>query len=346
MNTSKEYLKTSKKQKQTIMKLIAILLLCNVAKMYCNCNVETKFNIFQYNDNTSDDNKGLKEFNVTAKTFTRTKDVNVKLSNGNLPVLCYEFLRHINDKRFIEIDDFRIKSFENDSFVDVKFINLESLKIANNRIYEIQEGVFKLSKLKMLTMLKNEIEHIADGAFKHLTNLKELHLPFNNIKSLSSDWFKYSPVLRSIVLNHNQISALEDVVFSGLKYANNCNTYGKFEEQCPVIIMSYNRIKNVSKDAFKGLNNVVAIGLDHNELSELPSAFEDVYVTILSYQYNVISYVNETLLEQYNARTNFTLLYGNKFTERSVRFIDKFNDLYGERIYYKQYSFVIGTIYE
>lgn len=311
------------------MKLTAFLLICSVVGVFSECNIETTFKI-EY-DHLHDFDYDTVEDQTIANYSNPKNSTAIRLSKGQLGELCRNFTQTFADVKSLSLTNFGINRLEKYAFRD--YSNLEELYIRENYFVEIQDDVFQLLKLQDLSLVDNGIDTISDNAFQSLPSLQSLDLSNNNIYSISSYWFKYNPQLSFLDLSYNQLTSLEDDDFSELAKGNSCG-FSDIDKSCPSISVAHNQITSVGSYAFRGVKNIQILNLDHNDLYELPY-FYDVRVEYLVLEYNEIGQVDQNALKEYPATVNYTMLYGNSFTQRSINNVETYNTDHGEHIFYK-----------
>ena len=193
------------------------------------------------------------------------------------------------------------------------FYSLMSLYIRNCTIHQLNATAFKgLSRLNVLSLHRvgirhfdpdflhnipqvywievmfNDLKTIAPRMFSEIVGLRFLQLRNNNITSINSNEEKFIHVenrtnlaLNSLVLESNPIESIPDFAFAG---------YGVYG----ILSLKNCSIKNVSKQAFEGLSQIIGIDLSFNLLKDLPD--------------NVFAPINKTLQLIHVTRNNFTHL--------------------------------------
>jgi hypothetical protein len=119
--------------------------------------------------------------------------------------------------RILVLDGNSITYFENDSFVSRGLVELEILKADFCQIRTIQFGAFNgLTKLKNLSLWKNEITEIIPGTFEKMSRLEYLDLMDNRIERLELDVFSGLINLQIVYLGFNNLQYIHPHTFVGL----------------------------------------------------------------------------------------------------------------------------------
>lgn len=178
--------------------------------------------------------------------------------------------------------------------------DVEVLQIFNCSVAEVNENHFKgLSKLRILILAFNKIEHIAGDAFADLVSLESLSLAYNRIKFFWESIFAPLTALKMLSLESNEIQNLQPKIFrshknlEGLRLSNNeimtldgsifetlmrlkyiylnDNKLEKFEKslfqnnsKLERIWLNDNRIKFIDADMFDHLSNLESVNLRQN----------------------------------------------------------------------------------
>ncbi|CAH1237758.1 LRFN1 [Branchiostoma lanceolatum] len=91
---------------------------------------------------------------------------------------------------------------------------IKLLSVTRNNLNHLPENAFThLQKLEELRLPHNKIARIATGAFNGLRNLKELALDYNEIRVLRRDTLRGLPGLRNLYLEHNAIARVDGDTF-------------------------------------------------------------------------------------------------------------------------------------
>ena len=140
----------------------------------------------------------------------------------------------------------------------VKFQNLETLILNDNKISTIERDTFKyMKKLKNLYLIQNNLLDIKNFTFSSLSLLKELDLSNNSISDLFRETFFGLANLSQLVLNQNYLTHLNDFVFYEL------SSLEKLQ-------LKSNQIEFVSSNMFNCSNSsIIEINLSENRVKSL-----------------------------------------------------------------------------
>lgn len=138
---------------------------------------------------------------------------------------------------------------------------LNNLIFADNNLgVTLQEKAIQgYDNIISLDLSRNHIQHIKNGTFSNLWQLRILVLSENNLTSLMEGAFDGLHNLRTLHLNGNQITSLGPVAFYGLRVL-------------PTLDLSHQRLNHISPRAFVGLRNLTTLTLSHNLLTHLDDA--------------------------------------------------------------------------
>lgn len=110
-----------------------------------------------------------------------------------------------------------------------------------------------MKNLRKLSLSGNLIENIPGDTFDDLAKVQEIDLSNNKLKNLQANQFKNNQKLEFVNLNHNviQSSDLQNLKSISIERLD----------------LSYNMMNILSDNAFDGMENLVSISLDANELT-------------------------------------------------------------------------------
>lgn len=165
---------------------------------------------------------------------------------------------------------------------------------------EIKEGVFNGLDLSVLDLSKNFITIIDDGAFSNMPSLLHINLADNKISNWKRDWFQDTPLLNRISMQNNSIELLPNGAFENLKGSK---VYGKVDLRLN-LVFSFNNIKSIQPEAFRGLTSIRNLWLDHNELENFDEALLDnIKIDDLRLDHNKIKCFNGSYGKVFSAKT-------------------------------------------
>lgn len=145
-----------------------------------------------------------------------------------------------------------------------------------------------LSKLKLLDLGSNKIEHIAGDAFIDLVSLEDLSLHSNRIHYVGKNTFSSLKALKKLSMSDNEIQFLPAMIFDSLKNLEELN-------------LGTNEITSLDENIFKSLTKLKKIHLENNKLSKIPNHVFD-HEPNLEY---VNLAMNTCIDELYNAPNSF-----------------------------------------
>lgn len=130
---------------------------------------------------------------------------NVHLMNNKIKTIKNDVISNQNIRR-LRLDKSEIEMIESRAFVgmsDLRYLSLRENKIENLNF------IASLSKnLSVLDLTENEISHLPDNIFSHLSNLKILDLKNNEIKAISGKPFVGLTRLLGLYLSNNLIEKI------------------------------------------------------------------------------------------------------------------------------------------
>eukprot|EP00058_Branchiostoma_floridae_P003420 XP_002588908.1 hypothetical protein BRAFLDRAFT_89096 [Branchiostoma floridae] len=113
------------------------------------------------------------------------------------------------------------------------------------------------STIKLLSVTRNNLNHLPENAFTHLQKLEELRLPHNKIARLAVGTFNGLRNLKELALDYNELRVLQRDQLRGLPNLRN-------------LYLEHNAIASVEPDTFVDMPYLEGIYLGHNLLSEFP----------------------------------------------------------------------------
>ncbi|KAG5677223.1 hypothetical protein PVAND_006999 [Polypedilum vanderplanki] len=176
-------------------------------------------------------------------------------------------------------NDIRIES-SNMSFIPSvffeKFIDLKEFVAINCSIKNIYYSTFTSAfKLHYLVLSYNNIEYIADNAFRNVSDLQSLKLDNNEIEMLATNVFRGLNMLRTLILSFNKIAYLPLFIFHDLENLETLElnnnliriiSAGQFESNRLLqhIDLNNNRLMIIDNGTFNDLINIQQLKLENN----------------------------------------------------------------------------------
>ncbi|KAF5308332.1 hypothetical protein FQR65_LT06223 [Abscondita terminalis] len=140
------------------------------------------------------------------------------------------------------------------------FQNLPSLtilKIEDNNLEVIQPQVFNDLLVKKLILTYNRITYIVSNAFDNMPLLESIRLDHNRLAAWTPEWFQNCPNMNLISVKFNQLTSIPQ------------NAFQNVNEHLERLYIGHNKLKEVNLEAFRGLNSLTDLGLDHNSISKI-----------------------------------------------------------------------------
>ncbi|XP_029466034.1 slit homolog 1 protein [Rhinatrema bivittatum] len=124
------------------------------------------------------------------------------------------------------------------------------LRLNNNEMSVLEAtGLFrKLPHLKKINLSNNKITEIEDGVFEGAASVSELHLTANHLESVRSGMFRGLGGLRTLMLRNNRIGCVHNDSFTGLRNVRLLSLYD-------------NQISIISPGAFDTLQSLSTLNL-------------------------------------------------------------------------------------
>ena len=169
---------------------------------------------------------------------------------------------------------------------------IESLRLDNNQLSELDKGLFSSGNLTLVQTLRldnNQLTELKRGLFDRLPSLEELWLVNNQLRELNAGLFDgLGPSLIILWLFSNHLSELETGLFDGLTALETLQLddnklsvldEGLFSALTALgsLQLSNNRLTGLPTNIFSGLFALTGLSLSHNYLIELdPRTFVDL----------------------------------------------------------------------
>ncbi|XP_030028439.2 protein artichoke [Manduca sexta] len=159
--------------------------------------------------------------------------------------------------------------------------NLYELHICATNMTNVDDITFELfTNLRHLYLKFNKIRRLPISPFLTLIFLENLDLSYNRISQLKTSNFRGLTKLRTLCLSNNNIESMEsfadelnDLKLLDLSYNKLQNILNEdliHLRELTVLNLSHNYIKYISVTAFRNLNKIIQIDLDHNKLQSIP----------------------------------------------------------------------------
>jgi hypothetical protein len=141
----------------------------------------------------------------------------------------------------------------------IRLTNVRVLEFVKNNIKLIEKHSFvSLTELKVLRVKWCGLRTIQLGAFNGLTKLTELSIEGNEISEIIAGTFQNLRNLERLALKHNELHHLDSDVFSGLVYLR-------------YISLAANKLQYLHPDTFLALPNIKHINLYNNPALQIPT---------------------------------------------------------------------------
>ena len=196
------------------------------------------------------------------------KETSICKPEGNILDLSHRRLKQIpscedldtsdgNTTTIIDLGNNHITVFEYVPIIK-KFLNIYSLYLPNNKIKSLNSSVEILTtKLRILDLGRNMIEHIEEGALNNFKQLQRLYLHDNRIKDLPEDIFLHLDKLILIDMRNNKLPILKYDWFSGLRLLEKLDLYN-------------NDIETLDPESFEWQPSLCELNLSRNKLQIMP----------------------------------------------------------------------------
>jgi hypothetical protein len=209
------------------------------------------------------------------------------LNNNEISRIIKSDLNHLEDLRYLDLSNNKIRKMENLNTLQ----ELRILKLSNNYIKEIEglddlltlkelslasnhickiENLNTLHQLESLNLSHNEISHVR--GLKNLTHLKRLDLSYNNIEDIKG--LKQLSELIILILNNNKITNIEglDNLLELKELFLNNNAINRIQgikslKNIIVLLLDNNNIQNFHNEDISNLDNLNFISLNANPLT-------------------------------------------------------------------------------
>lgn len=207
----------------------------------------------------------FRQINTTDGLDSVHESLKLYINGQNIPKLCKGSVTNFKNLVLLELINNNISEIEIGAF---KNLGQAKLHLDFNKLSVIKFGVFNGLDIVVLSATDNEIWFIENGAFNDMRYLQSVLLSFNKMKMWNGDWFVNTPHLSVINFSFNEIQELPESAF--------VNINGKHGEFYTNLDLSYNKIRHVDPNAFKGVTYFGKINLSGNKIHEIsPRLFRD-----------------------------------------------------------------------
>ncbi|XP_045494286.1 chaoptin-like [Colias croceus] len=211
---------------------------------------------------------------------------NINISNNHLVHFDFLFSHKRIGISLINIDISKNPSYtwtipKNINENNILIANLYELHICTTNLTNVEDINFELLKsLQHLYLKYNKIRRLSISPFSKLNYLENLDLSYNRITHLKTSNFRGLVKLNALCLSHNNIESMDsfDEDLRNLKLLD--LSYNKLQnilnddlihlKELTVLYLGFNNIKYISATAFKTLNKIIEIDLQHNKLQNIP----------------------------------------------------------------------------
>lgn len=206
----------------------------------------------------------------------------IEINKQNIQQLCERSVRNHNRLYSFRVDSSDLSEIKPGAFENVP--SLREVVLTNNKLGLVEEGVFDGLRISILNLAGNEITTVDTGAFDNMHALRMLDLSSNKLPRVDGGWFKNSPNLTYINLENNVITAIPAEAFKNVVGVHTVLNEKVYTD----IILSNNLIQYIHPDAFKGLDGLGMLYLDHNSLKTVDEdLFKGLsYLKLLALQFN------------------------------------------------------------
>ncbi|GIX81771.1 hypothetical protein CEXT_755461 [Caerostris extrusa] len=178
------------------------------------------------------------------------------MSQNILAVLKNANFRDQKNLRILHLNSNKIASIKEKAFIGLSALKV--LRLDGNTITDLPDEIFEpLYSLETLDLSRNSISTLSSSTFSGLINLNELLLRDNRLTRVPSESFQNIKALRSLDMGVNYIHVVPKNSFHHLSYLQVLSLDG-----CGIHI--------IENGAFLGLENIVSLFLQDNELKHVP----------------------------------------------------------------------------
>jgi Leucine-rich repeat (LRR) protein len=185
---------------------------------------------------------------------------------------------------------------------------LTRLILSRNQLTEVSKGDFHVPNLKQLELDNNQISFVAADAFDDFSNLINIMLMGNKLTRYDPRWFRNTTNIYRLYLANNLIEEIPNEAFKNI-----------YNEKAQWITLNNNRIKNISRNAFKGFKKFDVLNLSHNQIEYWIGDF--LRDTELIHYLNLVGNKIQCPLGDFEQvfKANFTYLDSNPLTPHCLQ---------------------------
>lgn len=289
----------------------------------CNLNDFPKIQFTYFRTKYDLDESNGTSVKVLADDLSKYRNnYNIYIYGTKIRNICNELIKQLSGVDEIEFQDVGIVTIQPFAFTSI--YNLRTVGFYYNTLRNIASGAFSNSSIVTLRIESNKIDHIATDAFDNMPYLEMLNLNENNLKRINPDWFRDCPKLSLLDLANNGIKRLPDGIFQNIVSSRNCHIK-EYKVSCPEIILTGNKISNISEYAFKGMDYINHLVLDNNLIKDIPNVFDNNTINILSLKSNFIECIDDDVLFSF-LNMGAVYLQFNTIRQECANEIREFND--------------------
>ncbi|CAH1126142.1 unnamed protein product [Ceutorhynchus assimilis] len=274
---------------------------------------------------------GMNEFEViTANSFLGLDSRRIVFSYNQIKKIEDEAFQGISTTlEYLDLDHNRLKIFPTAItqlmslrflYISNNFLNelpigslenfqesLKAISLSGNRLSKIpSEALGNCTKLSYFAIASNQISEIGqDDFFDWGNTVQILNINNNRITNLNDKVFAEMPKLKELNLNYNPLRYVESEAFYGLTYLETLELSASFERD------------DLPYEAFKNLENLKYLYLDHNNFHEIkPNSFDSLReIVYLNLESNKIEAISPNLMKaNIHSKLNNIVLSDNELS--------------------------------
>lgn len=241
----------------------------------------------------------------------------VQIINQTVPTLYRGAVKDLPLLADLILENSGVSSLEPGAFYNLS--NLRLLRLQDNKIQEIRNGVFNGLPVSEISLKNNNISHIEEAAFDNLTQLQIIYLDNNRLTTWQSNWFTHCPEIKELSFKDNFIRDIPAHAFKNIQGVHHVNGKTIYTN----IYLDNNEIERIHPDALVGLKNLGWLILDRNNLREIPENLLDSIEEIdwLKLDSNQLTCVPNKVLNKVPNLSNY--LEGNPLDDNCKAILSK-----------------------